>query len=90
MEPDEVSWLRANKHRIVVGTSDEGLAMFTFDDREVEDTLHDYLEEVLEGSLGDTWIIDSEDHASGVWTRQRIFRDPQVTPAQLQGVLDRI
>ena len=90
MDADEISWLRANKHRIVVGTSEEGLAQFELDDAEVYDALDDYLEEVLEGSLGEFWYRDPKDEATGVRTHQIIFRDPQVSKAQLLDVVNGI
>ena len=87
MESADRNWLRANRHRIKIGMTEDGRPTFDFgDDYNLYDAMDDFLTEECVG-YGDHLILRHWDNPTARETFGLAFVDSRFTAADLEALL---
>jgi hypothetical protein len=87
VEAFDRDWLRANRHRIRLGATEDGRPTFDFsEDNELFDTMDDFLDEDCVGP-GEHFILRHWDNPTGHETHEIVFADRRLTSSDLEAVL---
>ena len=87
VEAADREWLRANRHRIKIGKTDDGRPTFDFDDDyNLYDATDDFLGEECVG-FGEYISLRHWDNPTARETHEIVFVEPRFTAADLEALI---